>query len=136
MQHSPTLRRFRRVITAYVRRTTGAITAHEALSLLGVDHATAARYAGPLTRVAAGLGVTPAARIWTQPKPFRRHYGTAAFTDFLGLIRALMVYTPGGKPKLLKNGRPSKSKAERERAAKAAAWRRALFGPFAAVVAA
>lgn len=125
MPYSPRPRRFRRTAAARITAA-GLVTARDILTAVGIPAAMAERFSGAVTTALKDSGIAPAAITWTKRNGRARD--TAAFRVAAGLLAALLVYRPGGKPTVLKSGKPSRSKKELARQKLVAEWTRNLFG--------
>lgn len=125
MTYSPRPRRFRR--TATRRATTlGYLTTAVVMVRNGIPAETAERYAAQVTRAAARNGVEPTAVTFSKRNGrarATRAYDLAA--NGMALLLALVSYRPAA-PRLLKNGQPSKAKAEQAKAQKYADYTTAI----------
>lgn len=122
---SPRPRRFRKTAAARAR-TLGYLTTAAVMTRNGIPAETAERYSAQVTKTAARNGVEPTAV--TFSKRNGRARATRAYnlgTTALGLLLALVTYRPAA-PKRLKNGQPSKAKAEQAKAAKYADYTAAI----------
>lgn len=128
MPYSPRPRRFRRTIAATAKRA-GLVTARSILVAAGIPAQLAERFAGTFTTAVKAAGIAPAATTWVKRNGQDR--ATAAYRVGVDLLAALLTYRPGGKPALLKSGKPSRSKRELQRQALVAEWTRALLGRYA-----
>jgi len=133
MQYSPSLRRFRRTAQA-AARAAGLLTARDILAAAGIPADLADRFAGTFTTAVKASGINPAATTWTKRNGRAR--ATAAYQLGAALLAELLTYRPGGKPALLKNGKPSGSKKEKARQQLVREWTRALAGHQALALAA
>lgn len=123
--HSPRPRRFRKTAAA-LARLLGYRTAAMVMIRNGIPVEVAERYAAQITRTAAKNGVEPTTVTYTKHRGQWR--ATRAYNlaeSALGLLLALVTYRPAA-PKRLKNGQPSKAKAELVKAAKLAAYTAAI----------
>ena len=123
--HSPRPRRFRKTAAARARAA-GYITTAAAMVRSGIPANIAERYAAQITKTAAKNGIEAAAIT------YRKHRGqwlpARAFdlaTHGLRLLLTIATYRPAA-PRRLKNGQPSKAKAELAKAEKLAAYTAAI----------
>lgn len=108
MQHSPRPRRFRKIVTAFAKRT-GMITSAALLTGSGFSPAEAQRWAGQITRVAEKAGVVATGTVFATHGGRARAVKAFEGRDLVALMLAVATYRPSLTGTVTKKGAPSKS---------------------------